>query len=192
MEIWKWIKEYENYFMVSNYGNFKSVDRIINGKPGYKRIYPGKTFKTEMTVEGYSRILLMKNAKKKRYMCHRLVASTFIPNPENKPFVNHRNGIRNDNRVVNLEWCTQSENELWSSIVFQNKMAGKNYSKKIYCKELDRIFLSMSETVRYIKSIDGTKPCIEGINKAIKAKRKYHGFTLSFVDCCKAQRLSQE
>lgn len=61
-------------------------------------------------VQGYTRTCLYKNKKRHDEFVHRLVAKTFIPNPENKPEINHKNGIRNDNRASNLEWCTQSEN----------------------------------------------------------------------------------
>ena len=91
-EIWKEIKGYEGYFEVSNLGNFRSKDRIVKYKKDGIRNY-----------QGYQRIVLMKDAIKKRYMCHRLVAETFIPNPDNKPFINHINGNRSDNRVENLE-----------------------------------------------------------------------------------------
>lgn len=102
-EIWKEIKGYEGYFEVSNLGNFRSKDRIVKYKKDGIRNYPGKPLLTETILEGYQRIVLMKDAIKKRYMCHRLVAETFIPNPDNKPFINHLNGNRSDNRVENLE-----------------------------------------------------------------------------------------
>ena len=64
--------------------------------------------KTRLDKDGYEKIHL----SRKEYLVHRIIASVFIPNPENKPEVNHKNSIRNDNRVENLEWCTRSENEI--------------------------------------------------------------------------------
>ena len=172
-EIWKDITGYEGYFQVSNLGNFRSLDRIIKYKTNGTRVYPGKSLLTEIIVEGYARIVLMKNAIKHRYMCHRLVAQEFIPNPENKPFVNHINGIKSDNRVENLEWCTQEENEQHSVKILGKTMKGKTFPKKIKCIETGIEFKSMNYCIKVL----GNKACIEGLNKAIKANRKYHNYT---------------
>ena len=177
MEIWKNITGYEGYFQVSNLGNFRSLDRIIKYKSSGKRLYPGKPLLTETTVEGYQRIVLMKEGVKKRYMCHRLVAQEFIPNPEHKPFVNHINGNKSDNRVENLEWCTQSENELHGYRILGNTMAGKTFPKKVKCIETDTVFPSMLQAVAYI----GKHACIEGLKKAINANRKYHNYTFIYI-----------
>lgn len=74
-----------------------------------RRVYLGRTpyaASTQITRHGYKSV----RAFGKTMMEHRLVAKTFLPNPENKPCVNHKNGIKTDNRVENLEWCTHSEN----------------------------------------------------------------------------------
>lgn len=179
-EIWKEISGYEGYFEVSNLGNFRSKDRIVKYKSNGTRLYPGKLLKTETIVEGYHRIVLMKEAIKKRYMCHRLVAQEFVPNPDNKPYVNHINGNKADNRAENLEWVTQSENELHSYNVLGNTMRGKTYPKKveaIFPKEGDRIvFNSMSDAIKFLGV-----GCIEGLKKAIVANRVYHNFKWKFV-----------
>lgn len=179
-EIWKEISGYEGYFEVSNLGNFRSKDRVIKYKSNGTRLYPGKFLKTETIVEGYQRIVLMKEAIKKRYMCHRLVAQEFVPNPDNKPYVNHINGNKADNRAENLEWVTQSENELHSHSVLGNTMRGKTYSKKveaIFPKEGDRIvFNSMSDAIKFLRV-----GCIEGLKKSIVANRVYHNFKWRFV-----------
>lgn len=65
-----------------------------------------------MNKQGYVYLPLCINGIKRRYFAHRLVAITFIPNPNNKPFINHINGNKQDNRVENLEWCTQQENNI--------------------------------------------------------------------------------
>lgn len=178
-EIWKDIKDYEGYFEVSNLGNFRSKDRIIKYKQSGTRNYPGKPLKTETIVEGYQRIVLMKEGIKKRYMCHRLVAQTFIPNPENKPFVNHINGNPQDNRVCNLEWCTQSENELHSYRNLGNTMKGKTHPRPVWrCSDkMCIMFNSISAAIRNTGA-----GCIEGVKKAIVANREYHGYYWSFQD----------
>jgi hypothetical protein len=90
------IKDFDNYFINSD-------GKIKNKK--------GQLLKVEISKEGYYRVTLSKDGKCVKYLLHRIVAIQFIPNPENKPQVNHKNGIKSDNRVENLEWCTRSENE---------------------------------------------------------------------------------
>ncbi len=178
-EIWKEITGYEGYFEVSNLGNFRSKDRIIKYKSSGFRLYPGKLLKTETIVEGYQRIVLMKNAIRKRYMCHRLVAQEFIPNPKNKPYINHINGNKADNRAINLEWVTQSENELHSYRVLGNSVKGKTFPKKVIAintKGESLIFSSMSQAIKFLN-----KGCIEGIKKAINAGRYYYNFKWNFA-----------
>lgn len=176
-EIWKAIPGYEGFFEVSNLGNFRSLDRYVKYKTSGTRLYPGKALKVEQMQDGYCRIVLMKDAIKKRYMCHRLVAETFIDNPNNLPFVNHIDGCRNNNMVTNLEWCTQEENEQHAIKVLGKTMKGKTNPKAVYCVELDKTFKSMRQAVEFL----GNHACNEGIKKAIIANRPYHGYTFQFV-----------
>lgn len=99
-EIWKDIKGYEGKYQVSNTGKVKSLN--------YHREKREKLLK--QILSKYFRVPLHKNSKKEFLSIHRLIALAFIPNPENKPCINHLNGIKTDNRIENLEWCTYSEN----------------------------------------------------------------------------------
>jgi hypothetical protein len=108
MEIYKNIKGYEGLYMVSNYGNVKSLKRTIIRSDGRKRTIPEK-IKEGTHNKGYKRIALVdKNGNSKSQYVHRLVASTFIG--ESNLYVDHINGIKTDNSVNNLRYCTNSEN----------------------------------------------------------------------------------
>lgn len=109
-EVWKDVKGYEGYYQVSNLGNVRSLDRIILCKNGSERFTVGKPLKPQMDYQGYLRVGLNICGKFKTYRVHRLVALNFLDEKENKDQVNHINGIKDDNRLTNLEWVTGSEN----------------------------------------------------------------------------------
>lgn len=105
-EVFTDIHNFEGMYQVSNLGRVRSCDRIIcNG-----RFEKGKIMKPCKTKKGYLRVYLCKDGKQYTYSIHRLVALAFIPNPDNKPCIDHINGIKEDNNVKNLRWCTNREN----------------------------------------------------------------------------------
>lgn len=106
-EIWKDIKGYEGRFMVSNLGRVKAVPRVVIRSNNYRYRVAERILKTRISFYGYSIVSLGGGQGLK---VHRLVAEAFIPNPENKPNIDHINTIRDDNRVENLRWVTQKEN----------------------------------------------------------------------------------
>lgn len=103
-EIWKDIKGYEGLYQVSNLGRVKSLERKMRCRKCKKII---KT--ATITNKGYYRLSLCKNGKTKFYHIHRLVAQAFIPNPDNKPTVDHIDRNKLNNNVSNLRWATYNE-----------------------------------------------------------------------------------
>jgi ribosomal protein L37E len=114
-EIWRDIQGWEGYYEVSSLGRVRQNHKYeyYSGKN-----YPGKMIKpAKRSAKGkgakYRHISLSSKALGRKfqwYRIHRLVAQAFIPNPENKPYINHKNLNKTDNRVENLEWCTSEEN----------------------------------------------------------------------------------
>ena len=108
-EIWKPIKNYENYYEISNLGRVRSLDRVV--KQGNHTICrKGCIKKQRIDPNGYPVVTLCKNKKSVSNYVHRLIAEAFIPNINNKMYVDHINTITTDNRIENLRWVTTKEN----------------------------------------------------------------------------------
>jgi hypothetical protein len=111
LEIWKDVVGYEGFYQVSNYGNIKSIDRLIKHKNINRTSKTkGKIRTIRFCTRGYPMVMLCKNGIKKMKIIHRIVAQAFIPNPNNFPEVNHKDEDKSNNNVTNLEWCTRIYN----------------------------------------------------------------------------------
>jgi len=98
-EVWRDVVGYEGYYEVSDMGNVR-------------RTWKGNVLKSRVHRDGYKILVLCVDCSRRSFQVHRLVASAFIANRKDKEQVNHKNGIKHDNRVCNLEWATRSENTI--------------------------------------------------------------------------------
>ena len=126
-EIWKNvpIKGYEQHYQVSNFGRVRSLPQIIKHSTYFEK-YNGCIRSTKLYGK-YLQLCLSVNGKRKDVLIHRLVAIAFIPNPLNKPQINHIDGVKANNYATNLEWVTPSENIKHSFTVLNRK--GNNLGK---------------------------------------------------------------
>jgi len=129
-EIWKDCIGYEEYYQVSNLGNVRSKDRVVNNsKGGTTRLIKGIVL-IQISYMGYNAVCFCVAGKIKQRIVkvHRLVAQAFIPNLENKPCVNHIDGNKLNNNVENLEWATYRENTIHA--ISKGLMIHKPFSKE--------------------------------------------------------------
>ena len=112
-EVWKKVVGFEELYEVSSMGRVRCVGRYVeklNHGTMVNAYYVPRILAQHYVPEGYLMVNLNSGKNQKGFRVHRLVAQAFIPNPDNKPFINHINGHPDDNRLENLEWCTPSEN----------------------------------------------------------------------------------
>ena len=121
-EVWRDIADYEGLYQVSNLGRVKSLERCVQRKNKTTLKVKEKIIKVGITKDGYFRVKLSKQGISNNFSVHRLVAEAFIPNPDKLPQVNHKNEFEKwNNKVDNLEWCTQQYNIRFSRSVGVNQ-----------------------------------------------------------------------
>lgn len=151
MEIWKDIPNLKGY-QVSNIGRIKSLK--------FKNEKILKYFVNEI---GYPTINLYEGTKRKQYRVHRLVAQAFIDNPNNYPCINHKNEIKTDNRVENLEWCTIGYNNVYGTRL---KNVAKSKGIPVICLETGEEFDSAKAAADKMGlHRTGISNCCKGIYK---------------------------
>ena len=156
MEEWKDIADYEGIYQVSNLGRVKSL--------GNNKSRQEKILKLQLHRTGYLLVKLCKEGKKRNYKVHRLVAQAFIPNPDNKSQVNHRDENKSNNKVENLEWMTCKE----------NINHGTRTSRT--CKPICGINIKTNKRIEFPSTAEagrsGFDPC--HIVNCLKGRRKTH------------------
>lgn len=172
-EEWRDIVGYEGLYQVSNLGRVKSLDRIVHHKANnyykvdFDRLVKGKIIR-QCLSNGYMVLDLCKNGEIKNHIVHRLVAIAFIENPNKYPVVNHKDECRSNNRVENLEWCTQKYNNEYSNT---QKIASS--SRKIAIWQFDKDF-------NFIKEYDS----------AADAERELGFCHINISECCRGEAKS--
>lgn len=183
-EEWRDIIGYEGLYMVSSFGRVKSLPKLRKHREGYTDcMLPEMIMVWRITNRGYLRVGLTKDGKQKFDSAHRLVGKHFIPNPENKPTVNHRWGNKFDNRSFALEWFTYSEQQLHSNSILGNvinkKGAEDSQSKSVYQIGLDGRVIEKFGSIREAVRRTGIPKC--SISNCANGKFKTgKGFYWSF------------
>lgn len=127
----------------------------------------GKRLSKYLNKDGYEYVLISANGKRKKYLVHRLVATAFIPNEEMLPQVNHKDGNKRNNNIGNLEWVSNSENQLHSRYVLKNNTGFNDVP--VICVESGNVYRSTRDAWR------DTGACYSHISECIRGKRKTAG-----------------
>lgn len=147
MELWKFLVGYEGLYKISTLGHIMAMP---------KKRCQNAIILSQRLKKGYLHVRLSKEGKSRDLPMHRLIAMTFIPNPENKPCINHINGIKTDNRLENLEWVTIAENNAHAR---NNGLSIKVYPTKIpnYKGHIEKRVFQYDKSWNFIASFRSQK-----------------------------------
>ena len=193
-EVWKDIEGYEGLYQVSTCGNIKSLAKSRKNGNGRYYIQKEKLLKQSFTTTGYKKVELYKDGKRKSFKVHRLVAIAFIPNPDNKPEVNHIDGNKINNNIDNLEWVTSSENSIhaYETGLSPNKKELDEiriielYNKGTSKEEISRMFDVSNVVIARILEENGIR-----LRTKSEAYNKYHLDELDLNELLKTRTQKQ-
>lgn len=173
LEVWKDIEDYPNY-QISTFGNVKSKERISPCCYNSNRKIKERILKQYINKKGYLEVCLFNKTKRTKKV-HQLVAKAFIPNPENKPCINHMDGNKQNNKVDNLEWCSYSYNVKEAYRLGLSK-PNDNQKKAViaYCKQ---------NKIKPIVQLDLNNNLIKKWNSAIEVEETL-GFSRKNISQC--------
>lgn len=166
---WKEIKGYEGKYIISNYGEIISLPRYKQNNSKLQYVEPKEIKRCVNRKNGYVYVQLWNEAKYKNIRLHRLVAETFLENPHNYSQVNHIDGDKTNNKVDNLEWCTQSQNGLHA---YKIGLAN-NENQKIKVRQYDNDGNLVAEYNSLLEASKITGINIQKISFCINGKYKY-------------------
>lgn len=149
-EIWIDIEGYGGCYQASNFGRVKSLK--------YNHTFKERILKASKDKKGYLIVCLCKDGIKKSYKVHRLIALTFIPNPDNLPEINHKDEDKTNNRIENLEWCDRKHNVNFGSRtkrMVESKTNYPKFSKQVLCVETGKIYPSIHQVERELGFLHG-------------------------------------
>ena len=183
-EEWRDVVGYEGYYMVSNFGRIVSSARYVSNNKGL-RFISAKLLSQNFNYAGYCKAILCKCSKNHKHeLVHRIVAQAFIPNPENKPMVDHKDRNKANNCVSNLRWCTAKENMRNPNTILHCKEINSNrtYPKTFHpvVAMLDNVVIKQYKSIKEALS-DGHKSC--GISNCCAGRDAlYHGYKWMYLE----------
>lgn len=181
MELWKDVKGYDGKYQVSNLGNVRSVDRTFTNACGVVVTRKGTILKPRVNRNGYMRVTMHKGGKVNTEVIHRCVAVAFIPNPEELPQVNHKDGNKRNNNVSNLEWCTSMENMHHAAQKGLRNNAleyAKSARKAVIATNLETGEETFYESVHAAERVFGRH--VTNVLQGTRGKTKGHTFRFAF------------
>lgn len=183
-EIWKPIKGYEGIYDVSSYGRVRSSERTAERLDRYGNIskyeVKGQIISQWKRKDGYMSVTLRSMKIQRTFLVHRLVIETFVPNPDNLQWVNHKDENKSNNNVENLEWCTASYNCTYNNLHMKKNMP---FKKRVRQMTFDGEVIAEYESAAEAARQNGfSKGGVSSSCNGEKGFDNYHGYNWEYIE----------